>query len=196
MRIKKLLLLIVAALCCTGLVASSALFANDDDDYGERYEKRYSNKKKKNKSTKYKQTRKFLPPVDNALYKEECASCHFLFLPGLLPAKGWEKIINESEDHFGEDLALDDELSAALTDYLTANSAEKTGAKRSVKIMKSLGSTVPDRITTIPYIIQKHHEVRPGIYERKAIGSFSNCGACHRTADQGIFEEDDVKIPR
>jgi len=192
MRIKKLLLLFIAALCCTGLVASPALFADDDDDYGERFEKRYSDKKKK--SNKY--TRKYLPPVDNALYKEECASCHFLFLPGLLPAKGWVKIIQESEDHFGEDLALDGELSAALIDYLTANSAEKTGAKRSVKIMKSLGSTVPDRITTIPYIIKKHDELRPRIFEREEIGSFSNCGACHRTADQGIFEEDDVVVPR
>lgn len=30
-----------------------------------------------------------IKPVDNQLYKKECASCHFGYAPGLLPQKSW-----------------------------------------------------------------------------------------------------------
>ncbi|MBE9528826.1 MAG: diheme cytochrome c [Proteobacteria bacterium] len=140
--------------------------------------------------------RRFLPPVDNALYSEECASCHFLYLPGLLPAGSWTKVMEGAEDHFGEDLALETETSTEILKYLKANSAETTGAKRSVKIMKSLKGETPLRITEIRYIVKEHREIRSKVFTRESIGSFSNCGACHRTADKGIFEEDDIKIPR
>ncbi|NOS35145.1 MAG: cytochrome C [Deltaproteobacteria bacterium] len=194
MKMRKLLLFFVAGLCITGLMTATAIIADDDDDdYGERYEHRDRHEKRKGE---YRQTRKFLPPVDNALYKEECASCHFLYLPGLLPAKAWENIINDSEDHFGEDLALDEATSADLIAYLKANGAETTGAKRSIKIMRSLGSTVPESITTTPYIIQKHRGIKAKVFKREAIGTLSNCIACHRTADRGIFEEDDITIPK
>jgi len=108
----------------------------------------------------------------------------------------WENIISGSEEHFGEDLALDKETSADLIAYLKANGAENTGAKRSVKIMRSLGPTVLERITTIPYIKKEHHGIRAKVLKRESIGTLSNCIACHRTADRGIFDEDFIKIPR
>ncbi|MCP3677174.1 MAG: cytochrome C [Deltaproteobacteria bacterium] len=203
MNIRKLLLFFIAGLCVTGLVTATAIIADDDDDHDERHERHerhhdedHERNSRKNKKGEYRQTRRFLPPVDNALYKEECASCHFLYLPGLLPAKAWENIINDSEDHFGEDLALDEATSADLIAYLKANGAETTGAKRSIRIMRSLGSTVPESITTTPYIIQKHRGIKAKVLKREAIGTISNCGACHRTADRGIFEEDDITIPK
>ncbi|MFQ5329302.1 MAG: diheme cytochrome c [Thermodesulfobacteriota bacterium] len=202
MNIRRLLLFFVAGLCITGLVTATIIIA-DDDDYGDGYERHerhhdddHHGDRGKGGKKKYRSTRKFLPPVDNALYKEECASCHFLYLPGLLPAKAWENIISGSEEHFGEDLVLDGETSTDLIAYLKANGAESTGAKRSVKIMRSLGSTVPERITTIPYIKKKHHGIRAKVLKRESIGTLSNCIACHRTADRGIFEEDYIKIPR
>ncbi len=146
------------------------------------------------KSSKYK--RRYLPPVENALYADECASCHFLYLPGLLPGGSWVKIMNGSEDHFGEDLALEEETTAEILKYLKANGAESTGAKRSKKIMKSLKGETPLRITEVPYIVKEHHEVKSKVFKRESIGSFSNCVACHRTAAKGVFEEDDIKIPK
>lgn len=145
-------------------------------------------------SKRYK--RRFLPPVDNALYTEECASCHFLYLPGLLPAGSWTKVMEGAEDHFGEDLALEAETSVEILKYLKANSAETTGAKRSVKILKSLRGATPIRITEVRYIVKEHRKIKSKVFTRESIVSFSNCTACHRTADKGIFEEDDIKIPK
>ena len=61
--------------------------------------------------------------------------------------------------------------------------------------MRCLGGQVPIRITDIPYIRKKHHELDPAIFKRKSIGSLSNCIACHTTAENGIYDDDDVKIP-
>ena len=47
--------------------------------------------------------RRFLPPANNAVYAEECGTCHFLYLPGLLPAGSWVRIMEGAGDHFGED---------------------------------------------------------------------------------------------
>ncbi len=140
--------------------------------------------------------RRFLPPVDNVMYAEECGTCHFLYLPGLLPAGSWVKVMEGAGDHFGEDLALDVELSDEILKYLKANSAETTGAKRARKILLSLHGETPLRITEVKYIKKKHHEIKAKVYKRESIGSFSNCSACHRTAAKGNFEEDNVKIPR
>ena len=146
-------------------------------------------------SSKKNKTR-YMPPVDNELYAEECSSCHFLYLPGLLPSGSWVKIMEGGEDHFGEDLALDEETSMEILNYLKANGAETTGAKRSVKIMRSLKGATPLRITETRYIVKKHDEIRSSVYKRESISSFSNCVACHRTADEGIFSERDIKIPK
>lgn len=175
MKLKNCLLLFLAVMLLCGSVLVEVGSASGD-------------------SKKYKT--RFLPPVDNALYTEECASCHFLYLPGLLPAGSWTKVMEGAEDHFGEDLALEAETSVEILKYLKANSAETTGAKRSVKILKSLRGATPIRITEVRYIVKEHREIKSKVFKRESIVSFSNCAACHRTADKGIFEEDDIKIPK
>ncbi len=52
------------------------------------------------------------------------------------------------------------------------------------------------RITDTPYIREKHHEIKPEVFKRESVGSSSNCIACHTTAEEGIYEEDNVKIPK
>ena len=61
--------------------------------------------------------------------------------------------------------------------------------------MRSLGSEVPTRITDVPYIRHKHRGIAPEVFQRKSIGSRSNCIACHTTAEQGIYDDDNVRIP-
>lgn len=132
--------------------------------------------------------------VENQLYKQECSACHFLYLPGLLPSRSWEAVINGSDKHFGEDLALDEKAQAEILGFLKANSAEKTRTEWSYKIMKSLGAATPARITDVPWIIKEHKRVKPDVYSRTAIGTKSNCAACHPKGTQGDFET--VKIPK
>ena len=116
--------------------------------------------------------------------------------PELLPSASWLKILNQLDDHFGEELEADPDMIKTISDYLKTNGAENSSAKRSKKIMRSLGSQEPMRITDIPYIRRKHHDLDPAVLKRESIGSLANCKACHITAENGIYDDDDVKIPK
>jgi hypothetical protein len=138
----------------------------------------------------------YLKPVTNETYKETCGECHFAYQPELLPSASWVKILNQLDDHFGEQIETDPDTIKTISDYLKTNGAENSSAKRSKKIMRSLGNRVPMRISDIPYIREKHHELDPTIFKRESIGSLANCIACHITAEKGIYDDDDVKIPK
>jgi len=168
---------------------------SDDDNYRKR--NRYRGGAQKVDDDKNGQDNDdHLRPVTNQAYKETCGECHFAYQPGLLPSASWLKILDQLDDHFGEGLDIDSETLIIISDYLVASGAEKSSAKRSMKIMRSLGNQMPMRISDIPYIREKHHELNPEIYNRKSIGSPGNCTACHITAEKGIYEDDDVRIPQ
>jgi hypothetical protein len=162
---------------------------DDDDDHKQRKKNRKSHRDNEHDGS-------YLKPVNNPTYKEECGACHFAYQPELLPKASWMKILTNLDDHFGESIELGDDSRKAISGYLKSNSAEYSSAKRAVKIMRSLGNQVPLRITDIPYIREKHHEISPNVFKRESIGALSNCSACHTTAENGIYEDDNVKIPK
>ena len=137
-----------------------------------------------------------LTPVNNPTYKEKCGACHFAYQPGLLPSGSWQKILSGLEDHFGEVVEINLEEKKIIAGYLESCAAEHSSAKRAVRIMRCLGNQTPLRITEILYIQKKHHEISTKILERESIGSLSNCIACHKTAEKGIYDDDNVSIPR
>lgn len=137
-----------------------------------------------------------LKQVSNPTYKEKCGACHFAYQPELLPSASWMKILASLDVHFGESVELEGASKKEIADYLKANGAENSSATRAVKIMRSIGKQVPQRITDIQYIREKHHNLSPDVFARKTIGSPSNCTACHTTAESGNYDEDHVKIPR
>jgi len=137
---------------------------------------------------------KGLPKITNETYRTNCGGCHFAYQPGLLPARSWQAITDGG--HPGGGLSLDKKAKAEIRNYLTQNSAERSNAKRSRKILASLGSSVPTRISEVPYIREKHHEIDPDVFLRKAIGSRGNCIACHKTAANGDYDDDNVAIPK
>jgi hypothetical protein len=170
------------------------IFDWDDEDDGERGKKRRQYQKRyRNDSEHY--GKRYLIPVNNPSYIEECGACHFTYQPELLPSGSWDKILDGLEDHFGEVIELDPDSKKVISEYLKTNAAERSSVKRAIKIMKSLGNETPLRVTQIPYIQRKHHEVSPEVLERDSIGSLSNCSACHPTAEKGIYEDDYVVIP-
>ncbi len=166
----------------------------NDEDHNKGKKRRRYQKRDRNDFKHY--GKRYLTPVNNPTYIEECGDCHFTYQPELLPSGSWEKIIAGLDDHFGEELEIDTESKNVILGYLIANSAEKSSAKRAVKIMRSLGNRTPMRITEIPYILEKHDEVDPNVFKNKSIGSLSNCQACHTTVEKGIYEDDHVVIPR
>ncbi len=163
----------------------------DDDDYNNGQHRKRNRKRHRDND----HDGSYLKPVNNPAYEAECGECHFLYQPELLPSASWMKIMTNLDDHFGDPIELDNDSKKSISDYLKSNSAEYSSAKRAVKIMRSLGNQAPLRITDIPYIREKHHEISPDVLNRESIASLSNCIACHPTAEKGIYEDDHVKIP-
>lgn len=162
----------------------------DDHDDDHKKELRHSTDKQKEKKES-----SLASPVAQGAYRQECGACHHAYFPGLLPARSWEKLLANPSDHFGEQLPLSDSTLAEVRAYLAANAADNSGNKRSRKIMKSLGSSTPLRVSEIAYLRDKHHEVSAEVLQRKSVGGLGNCIACHKGAESGGFDDDNVVIP-
>ena len=135
-------------------------------------------------------------PVSNSTFVEHCGACHLAYPPELLPSGSWEKILADLDDHNGNNVTIGEADLKTISQFLKSNAADKTRSKRAGKIMRSLRGQTPRRITEVPYIRQKHHDVSAELFQKDSIGSPSNCVACHTTADQGIFDDDNVTIPK
>jgi hypothetical protein len=56
---------------------------------------------------------------------------------------------------------------------------------------------IPLRLTETKLFTAMHHEVSSNFVKRNPkIQTFSNCQACHSTADKGDFSERRIRIPR
>lgn len=135
--------------------------------------------------------------VNQSLYKEECASCHMAYPAWLLPKRSWQKIMTNLDNHFGDNASLDPETLKTLNKYLQGSSAENSGVRRAKKMLRNTAKDdVPIRITELPYFRHEHNEI-PNRYikENPKVKSISNCAACHRGAEQGNFNEHQVRIP-
>lgn len=136
-------------------------------------------------------------PVTDKTYINECGSCHFAFQAGFLPKRSWEKMMKDLENHFGTDASLELKDHNYILAYLKENSADNaTQYKRSRKMNASISANqTPLKITEVPYFVREHREIPKRFVTQKEVGSLSNCIACHRTADKGIYSERAIKIP-
>jgi len=136
-------------------------------------------------------------PVMNETYRGECASCHTAYPPGLLPARSWDKLMAGLNDHFGDNAELLPEDHKVVRQYLLENAADTANYRTSAKFLRDIGpDEAPLRITETRYFVAKHDEVPNRLVEKNPdVGSFSNCSACHKSAEKGNFNEHDVRIP-
>lgn len=142
---------------------------------------------------------KEITPVTDEIYNKECGSCHFPYQPGLLPEASWRELMTAKalSDHFGDSAELDETTRLHLLEIMVAESADKSYAKRSRKIMASLeGVPAPKRITEIPYMKAKHEDIPEAlIAKNEQVKSLSYCNKCHQKAAEGVFDDDTVQIP-
>ncbi|MBI3156530.1 MAG: diheme cytochrome c [Burkholderiales bacterium] len=125
-------------------------------------------------------------PLDPS-YVQECGSCHVAYPPALLPAASWQRLMGDLAHHFGSDASLDRELARKLTDWLVAHAAS---GRRAAQVPPQ------DRITRSAWFLREHDELPAATWQRPAIRSAANCGACHPRADRGEFDEHAIRIPR
>ncbi len=131
----------------------------------------------------------FLSPEKNDLYESRCGTCHFLFRPGLMTSKSWVRIVEESAEHFGKNLSLDQSEKIELLTFLTKNSADEgwldvpdeIGETAVILLEQKMGqnNNAPVRVTQTRYIKEAHNMIDPTVFDRKAVGGFNNCGGCH-----------------
>ena len=90
------------------------------------------------------------------------------------------------------------DLIARLLDVIAALTAtiRRTGTGPVYANVYSTNFTLEDRITRAAWFVRQHDEVPAETWKRASIKSAANCSACHSRADQGDFDEDNVRIPR
>jgi hypothetical protein len=139
----------------------------------------------------------FLAPAD-PVYAKECGSCHFLYSPGLLPARSWERHLQRLDKHFGENVQLPESSRAALRRYLTENAADMSRYEGSLTFMEEIrpGMT-PYRFRDVPLFRQMHRIVLEVIDSKPKIKTrtLTNCNECHQRAGEGSFWIDELAIP-
>lgn len=123
-------------------------------------------------------------PDGSLLYRQECGSCHTAFPPQLLPPASWSALMNDLPHHFGTDASLEPEVRRRLAAWLAGQGA--AGRPR----------PEADRITRSGWFRHEHSELAPTVWSRPSVKSPSHCGACHASADSGVFDEHNVRIPR
>jgi mono/diheme cytochrome c family protein len=120
-------------------------------------------------------------------YRQECASCHIAYPPGMLPAASWQRLMQNLPRHFGTDASLEPATTQQLATWLAGNG----GTFKRVR-----EEPAQDRISRSDWFIRKHDEVSAATWKLPAVKSPANCTACHTQADQGDFNEHRVRIPR
>lgn len=120
-------------------------------------------------------------------YTQECASCHTAYPPGLLPARSWQRIMGQLNQHYGTDASLD---MAATTQAIAAWLQANAGTYKRVR-----EEPPQDRITRSAWFERKHRKVDEATWRLASVKSPANCAACHAGADRGHFDDDDLLMP-
>ncbi|MBU0749863.1 MAG: diheme cytochrome c [Gammaproteobacteria bacterium] len=119
-------------------------------------------------------------------YTQECAACHTAYPPGLLPAASWNRLMTGLNKHYGTDASLDATTVRQLNQWLQANAGTH----------KRVNEEPPeDRITRSAWFERKHRNIEPATWKLASVKSAANCAACHTGADQGQFDEHNLRMP-
>jgi len=133
---------------------------------------------------------KTYPPVADPVVAKECGACHMRYSAGLLPASSWQRMVAGLKDHFGENADVDQATAEHILAYLVAH-ADVPRAPRQAKAAQVALAEPPLRITEQGWFKGKHgpRRISADALKRKNARSAADCMACHREAEQGMFDE-------
>ena len=133
---------------------------------------------------------------DNNTWRDSCGGCHGPFHPTLLPARSWTTLLDRPDNHFGLQWQFDAKTMAEIRTFLQQNSAETEMTEAAYRINKSIPADVtPLRITETAFWIEKHGRIDNTTWSNPAVGSKSNCRACHRDAEYGTYDDAAIRLP-
>ncbi|MDQ7005135.1 MAG: diheme cytochrome c [Ghiorsea sp.] len=128
----------------------------------------------------------------NVAFMKECSACHFAYPARFLPARSWTIMMNNLDEHFGENAELDLQVKQEIESYLVTH-ANKRMARQANQLSEK---DVPLAITELRWFTKEHRGIpRKLIRGNPQVKSLSNCVACHTGAEQGSFGERGIRIP-
>lgn len=130
---------------------------------------------------------------ENPVFVNECASCHTLYPPTLLPKESWSALMGDLSNHFGDDASLDPADHQTILAYLLAHSAETSTQEMSVKMVQSLQKRDMIAITQTPFWKKRHKNIAADVFASEKVKSRANCKACHSDIEQGTIEDNAIK---
>lgn len=138
------------------------------------------------------------PVLKHEAWEEECGACHMAFTPGMLPARSWNRMMDNLKNHFNEDASIGPTLTQSITEFLVANAADNP---RATDVMQRIARSVPagespQRITETALFRYYHDEIPDSIWQRESVGLRSNCMACHQRAHEGRYLQKEIEIPK
>ncbi len=126
----------------------------------------------------------------------ECGDCHIVFPAYLLPAKSWEIIMDTPEDHFGDELDLEEEDAKVIRNYLVKHSGENSTREAAVKLLKSIKNKKDViSIVSAPYWKKTHENIPSKVFKLKEVDSKYSCDSCHPDILYGNINDDCITIP-
>ncbi|NQV48475.1 MAG: cytochrome C [Rhodospirillaceae bacterium] len=131
------------------------------------------------------------PPITSQAVNKECGDCHMVYFAEMLPRRSWINIMKDLSNHFGEDASIDTKAKSEILTYLVNNASDVANNRAARKWRQGLGANpVTERIITAPRFIEKHDDSEfTAMWKKLGVKSKSDCVACHKEAQQGIFED-------
>jgi hypothetical protein len=136
--------------------------------------------------------------VKNQQYLGECGSCHFAYLPGLLPERSWKLVMSTLDKHFGEKIQLPEATRQSLLQYLVDNASDRSPYAGSKWLNENIPSDVTARrITLVPWLAYKHTVVMEIIARngKVEVRKLTNCNRCHTEIENGSVALAELYIP-
>ncbi|WP_135079899.1 cytochrome b/b6 domain-containing protein [Terasakiella sp. SH-1] len=130
----------------------------------------------------------------NQTYRSECGDCHAIYHPSLRSAANWQVMLDQLEDHYGEDASLDAKTLKKITQYLNEQNAHTIETEAAHKMGRH--DTPTARITDTPYWQKKHARLSKHSFKHPKVMFKSNCTACHTDARSGRFDDVNIKLPK
>jgi hypothetical protein len=132
-----------------------------------------------------------VPRVNNQAMLKECGACHMAYPPQMLPARSWKKIMADLANHFGENAAVSAAEQAEIEAYLVAHAGDARNSGGRAFMRGISPDATPLRITDTRFWKRGHGEISTAAFTSAKVKSKANCGACHASATQGQFGEEE-----